>query len=212
MRYVILFLLTLLGLCSFSQKDTLFLFNDCYVIGEEKYNKTINGVKEGRWLEYDLKMKAVCQINIVHWTGIDSLGNDASGTYYVNDEYAPTSDFDSINCQKKSKDSNALSVTTRVFNWIPPEKYYIASKGTYKLGLKEGVWVSYYENEQIKKKIEFKNGRPINDFVVFREDGTIMFSVSVLDDDNFEVCRFLQHQKTPKCSIYTIEEIHVLLK
>ena len=212
MRLANIILLSLLSLSSFSQKDTLFLFNDCCIIGEKKINQTIDGEKEGLWIKYDLKKYDVIPMNVVLWSGMDSLGNSVDGEFHFEYKYEATGIYDSDNYHKIHTHSYFTSERKIiVLNYLPPEKYYISSKGTYKNGLKDGKWISYYQNEQIKKRIKFKNGRLVNGFKVFRENGTIMFSVSVLGDDKFEVCRFIESKNTQDCSIYSFEEIRFLI-
>jgi hypothetical protein len=211
MRWFILFLFSLQSLACFSQGDTLFLFNNCYIMGGEIFNQNKEGEKDGNWLEYGLKKESVIAMNVWQWSGFDSLGNDVSGHYYIDYKYAPTGDYTDRIFHEIPNPLFTMDDTTLILNSIPPEKYYISTKGMFNKGLKEGVWLSYYEDGQLKKKVTYKNGVPVANFQIFREDGSVMFSVSILDDGTFEICKFYQSPNPLKCSFKSFEEIRVLI-
>ena len=46
-------------------------------------------------------------------------------------------------------------------------------QGTFKNGKKEGPWVDYWENGQLKMKGDYKNGKTEGPWVGYNEDGTV---------------------------------------
>lgn len=191
-----------------AQNDTLFLYKDCYTTGDQCFNKVIDSKKEGKWLYFGFKLKYFTDLHLIEWTGFDSLGNDTSGEFYLNYVYKPLHNI----CEKVPPALDSYLNDTIRLDWIPPDLYYISSMGNYKNGLKQGKWISYFNNGQIKKVIKYKNGKVVNDFKLFRENGSVMFSISLKKDGNFKVCRYSESNLLLDCTDKTIEEIEVLLE
>ena len=46
-------------------------------------------------------------------------------------------------------------------------------QGSFKKGKREGVWISYYDNGQIRDKTNFKNGKHEGSHISYYDDGTL---------------------------------------
>ena len=46
-------------------------------------------------------------------------------------------------------------------------------QGSFKKGIRDGLWVSYYENGRVSSKGTFKNGKRDGPWVDYLKDGTV---------------------------------------
>lgn len=205
--FLMSFILLMIGVTAFPQKDTLFLFKDCDLIGDSVFNRTINGNREGHWIEFITKSKSFCKFDAVLWSGVDSLGNDANGIDYYYYKYEPLSNFDSVHSKMETQNHTCSDGTIILQNWLPPDFYFIAAQGIYEHDQKQGLWKYFYEDNRIKKAIEFDHGKPINTFDIYNKDGSLMMRITALDEDKFEVCRFNPSDTIPECTVRALDEI-----
>lgn len=177
MKKLIQIAISLLWMLSgYSQNDTLYLKCDHIVLNGNILNK-INpeGKKEGEWMEYDFTES---RYNI-----IDIMGSGDNvhfyGTLYY--EYRPLSNDEHYGMHKMtSYQVDTIDgvqyihhVEIELRNKIPPEYYYISSKGRYQNNEKEGKWNYFYISGTLIKSIVYQNGLPIKSFKIYNENKKI---------------------------------------
>ncbi len=205
MRFFLTIVIVVQSAFSYSQKDTLFLYHDGYMIGNQRFNETIDGKREGKWIEYGLtEIRSIALLVDLN----DTIEKMTGYTHWINFNYKPLKKEEE---NKKIDFDLVFNDTTIVLNWIPPDDYYISSRGKYKNGLKDGQWLSYYRNGQVKKKIFFRKDKPIKKFFIYQENGDVMFIISPKGKDIFKVCRYFGSESTPECSDKSYNEINILL-
>ena len=59
--------------------------------------------------------------------------------------------------------------------------------GSYKNGLKEGVWFEFFKDGAILRQIEFKNGVPFGNYVSYWPNGNVMVKSVIGKSDKIEV-------------------------
>jgi len=208
---VLVFLIVFSGRPGFSQKDTLFLFSDCILIGDSLFNQTVDGNKSGIWIEYEIKKSRVVKLIHYQWSGFDSLGNDVHGTNHYTLKYKGISDFESMKTISPIIKENHSDFSISQ-NYIPPHYYFIASKGNYLNSKKEGNWNFYFEGGSIKKVIHFKNGIPMQVFNIYSVEKEILMRITPKENGLWEVCKFISQELIPQCTIHPDHEISFLFE
>jgi hypothetical protein len=98
----------------------------------------------------------------------------------------------------------------KILDRIPPDKYYITSKGNYLNDLKNGKWTYYYKSGKIRKEILYNNNMPKSSFKIFRENETLMIAVFKISDLKWKVCRYSESGAKISCEIKQIDDIKIL--
>jgi hypothetical protein len=209
MKLFHILLFSILLIHSIAQNDTLFLYKDCYIKGNQCFNQIIDNKKEGKWIDFKIKKEYANLFHEVLWDGFDSLGNDTYGSYSYSYKYEPLH-YRYENIPIASKEHlNGLFV---ILDWIPPKEYYISSKGYYENDLKQGKWINYYENGQIEKMLKYTNGGVVQNGKFYREDGSLMLLISADKYGNFKVCRYSESNHKINCSQKSLNDIKCLLE
>ncbi len=192
--YLILFIV-FSGNC-FSQNDTLYLLSESVVLNGETFNqKDNNGFKLGSWIDYHVDyLKIDVQILLASGDGFHEY-SEIHTKYRALKE----NEYDGIQIPKKESidtvDGDLYYDITydEVHNKIPVHHYCIESIGKYENDLKQGMWEFQYCLRQLKKKIFYKNGLPVADFQIFRENGTLIINFVVINDSICEVGKYKEN-------------------
>lgn len=187
MRFKILFFLIFTSTICFAQKDTLYLFENYVELNGHKYNIADNGIKTGKWIEHTI-------IN-----NDFSIVSEYESTSF---EYRPLKHGEFYGCElvlsekifisKNRRDTTYSRTYVRILNKVPQFNYIISEKGIYKNNKKEGKWKYYYKNGKLRKKIHYKNGLPNKGFKVYRPDGKIMMKLIKIENDVWELVKYLE--------------------
>ena len=200
---------------SFSQNDTIQLFDNHILIGKQEYNRIINGAKQGPWIDFTIVNDEFSTANA---SGYDSNGNNVHWYIMTQMEFRP------LRAMEKEGERKVLSEkvdTTfgdrrfdisalRIHSKVPPDKYYVNAKGNYRNDLKTGKWIFYHNSGSVRKEIEYSNGLPTAGFKIFRENGNLMFDIIRLNNTDWRVCRYSETGKLLDCEIKKIDEFRDL--
>ena len=201
---------------SFSQNDTLQLFDSYILFRGQEYNRTINGVKQGKWIYYTIDVN---ESLYALGSGYDPKSGKETHSYVSTDfEYRPLEAFEKEGERRVlSSEIDTTFGDVRyhisriiVYSKVPSKFYYITSRGNYINDLKTGKWTSYYRTGAVKKEIEYINGLPTTGFKIFRENGVIMFDVIRLNNTDWNICRHSETGKLLDCELKKIDEFRRL--
>ncbi len=178
---------------SYSQNDTLYLEKEFVLLNEKKFNK-IEGVKQvGEWINYG--MKALNIIDDNEWLGSgDGFHTQVKYVFeyralnkdeYYGIRYLISEKIDTIDGELYY-DSDYLEIR----NKIPSELYYIKGKGAYRNNKKIGKWNYYYQSGRVLKSIIYENGLPVNNFRIFRENGSIMIELIKINQTDWSITKY----------------------
>lgn len=190
-----------------AENDSIFFREDYILFQNKKYNKFEDGKKSGAWLEYDFFPDLSFSVtpSILENIRVKDVFRPLKNDEFNGIKILVNSTTDTIN------DLIVYNITYhRVFDYISPDKFYITAKGQYKNNKKSGDWVFFYMSGEIKKKITYANGLPLNDFKIFRENGSIMLDIIKLSRDTWEVCRYNELGEKISCEIKVLDEIKEL--
>lgn len=160
----------------YSQNDTLYLECDHIVLNGKILNK-INqeGKRDGEWKEYDFTES--------RYSITSEMGSGENFHFYRDQyiEYKPLSNGEHNGMYKRTShhfdtiDGVLYSYSEVIIflNKIPPEDYYISSRGIYKNDLKEGKWNYYYSSGTLIKSILYKSGEPVKSYKIYDENEKI---------------------------------------
>jgi hypothetical protein len=93
---------------------------------------------------------------------------------------------------------------------IPPDVYFIVSKGKYENGKKFGIWTYYYQTGIVRKTINYNNNIPIESFKIFRENGTLMLSAEKISNSKWKILKYSKEGIVIEQKIGSIEEFKML--
>ena len=138
-------------------KDSIFLYEDYMIMDGTKYNRMINDMKEGMWIEYKLMDKEKEFVGLWHgekkygWHQTDSVYRALKHGEYEGVEIIVRND-------STIKDDGWKSftyVSKIITNIIPHNLYWIESIGQYQNNERKGKWIFFDESNEITKQIEY---------------------------------------------------------
>jgi len=200
MKQIFIISLIFFALKAHSQNDTIYLKSDHLVFRGEIFNKT-NGNKEkiGKWISYEFT-------SIIPFLSECASGYDAeSGMdchWYTNGTYV----YRALNIGEKEetriikkescdtlRGSIYYSIEADIIkSKIPPDIYFITSEGSYVNDKKSGLWKYYYGTGTEFKRIEYLAGFPIENYSIYRRDGTVMLHVERQKTSKWVVSKYSQ--------------------
>jgi len=200
---------------SFSQNDTIQLFENHILFQGEEINKIVNEVKQGKWIDFTIDND---ELTISNASGFDQNFNEAHWYTLTKKEFRPlraTENEGEIIVLSERVDTtygdrryhiSEVSIHSKV----PPGKYYITARGNYRNNSKTGKWTYYYKSGSVKKEIEYSNGLPTAGFKIFRENENLMYDIIRLNNTDWKVCRYSETGKLLDCEIKKIDEFRDL--
>jgi len=182
----------------YSQKDTLYLFQDYVILNNEKLNFIDrSGNKTGKWIDYEICYpNNILPIEIV-------LGSGDNVHFYstIYCTYRPLNEgeYDGIKILLSKKVDSTENVKyynleyREIHYKIPSTLLCIESIGNFKNSLKQGLWEYFYPSGKTKKKIYYKNGIPTSNFKIYRENGTLMIGFVIKNDSTCEISKYKEN-------------------
>ena len=194
---------------SFGQNDTLYLRESYCILKGDTINRIVDSTKVGDWYEYTIDNTTITSLL---WDGIDKkTGESISGSYRIEKEYRHLTEL-----EKKNKNSLTRVVSENlqieVTDKVPSNYFFISGSGFYKKGQKEGLWNYYYKNGEIKKSIEFKNGKPSKKFKYFDDKGRIKMIITPKDNDGYLINKYDEEGKLLNSKLYSELEAKIIIK
>lgn len=195
-RYISLFLLILLGIGSNAQNDTLYLETSHLLLKGVRLNKrNTKGEKNGEWIEYGIDLITVRNNSEF----ICASGDDFHSYTETIEKFRTLKDGEYngiiINIESSIDTIDGVlyhdGVYEKILNRVPNDLYYIEARGFYRNNIKEGEWNYYHKSGNLLKSITYSNGMPIEDFKIYRNDGSVMISLSKIDNNNWLVIKYL---------------------
>jgi hypothetical protein len=153
------------------------------LLNNVKYNQTNkSGKRIGKWIQFELCYPNNCvPLNISLACGD---GFHEYRTTYL--KYRPLKDneyngsmqrisekIDTINEELYYK-TEYIEVRCK----IQPGFFCILGEGEYRNGLKHGKWKYFYSSGILKKNIEYRKEKPISNYKIYREDGSVMIELN----------------------------------
>jgi len=188
-----------------SQNDTIYIKRDSILLLGNYYNRVVDGSKTGLWVEF-------------HASGIfEIVGCHDDGPGLITCKYSyknlinKTAGYDTVIVEKEIH-GELITYTEYVkyFNKIEPENYVIIGRGQYQKNYKHGTWTYYYKDGNIKSKINYQDGIPINDFDILYSSGSVKITVKNIKGSKWNVCTYLPDGHLIECEDYLIENINFL--
>lgn len=200
-----------------SQNDTLYLKKDYILFQGVKYNCVDENLnKIGNWIEYGENQNLIM---VESASGYDAE-SDIDCHWYTNVtiKYRPLEkeEIDGLRVIKSEKLDTSFSdkryhiEAEEIQSKIPPDTYFIKSKGKYEINKKSGKWTYFYQTGKIRKEIIYKNDLPDKSFKIFREDGTLMINVEKIDNMQWKVSKHSEFEKLKESKIRQIDEFKML--
>jgi antitoxin component YwqK of YwqJK toxin-antitoxin module len=197
---------------SFSQNDTLQLFDNYILFQGKKYNRIINGVKQGKWIDFII-MNDYGMLEYGSGVNTDS-GQEIHFENDVQIEYRPLKTTEKEGDRivlYKSVDTTSIGIiyyasVKEIHSIVPGNQFYITAMGRYKDDLKIESWTFYHRTGEIKKEIDYLNGLPTTGFKIFRDNGVLMFDVIRLNNTDWNICRYSETGKLLDCELKKIDE------
>lgn len=214
---LIILLLGFLTFESYSQNDTLQLFDNCILFRGREYNKLINGLKHGKWIDYYIIDDNESVFSCASGVNLNN-GKDVHWYIFSENVYRPLKPLEKEGEQivlSSVVDSTFGDITYEIseliiFSKMPSELFYITSRGNYRNDLKTGKWIFYYKSGTVRKEIDYLNGLPTTGFDVFRENGKLMIEIIRLNDSDWFICKYSETGEILECGIKKIDEFRSL--
>ena len=159
----------------------------------------IVGRKTGEWIHYELNYPN----GIIPFDYILASGEDFHEHSSIYSKYRPLkeSEYNGILVLLNEEIDTIRGEVyydleyNKIQNKIPPNLYSLENRGYYTKGLKNGLWEYYYCSGLLKKKIEYKNGLPVSNYKIYREDGSVMIGLFQKSDSIWEVSKYKKDGK-----------------
>lgn len=119
---------------------------------------------------------------------IDSAGNKV-GLWIIVDS---TDELTLVHSSVYHKGNSHMSCE---FETWSEQKYFVREFGSYKNGLKEGKWNTFYSNGTQKGCYQFKSGKLQPNFIRFTENNTLKYEIHETDSPN--VFKVIDLSKAP---------------
>jgi antitoxin component YwqK of YwqJK toxin-antitoxin module len=208
--------LVLLTFESFSQNDTVHLFHNHILYRGQQFNRIINGVKQGMWIEYTIDDSPDYYIL---GSGLDlKSGQEVHFQNDIQIQYRPHKPSEKEGERiilDKSIDTTSVGIiysasVLEIHNKVPANQFHITARGKYINDKKNGRWMYYYIAGNIRKEIEYLDGLPATGFKIFRENGNLMFDVIRINYADWKICRYSETGKLIDCELKFIDEFRDL--
>jgi antitoxin component YwqK of YwqJK toxin-antitoxin module len=177
---------------------TCLLFVSCQPGFEDKYeakNQLVNGVKEGKWVEYfDSLQKPSKDSNAPHYKLIQYKAGVPVGivrTYKKGGilySETPYKDGKANGIEIQYDEAGNLLGKTPYVNGLKngmDEEYWengkILSECPYVDGKKNGVYIGYDRSEEIMEEVTFKNGKENGSYKIYQSNGKLLFEAQYKD-------------------------------
>lgn len=147
MKEVITIILSIIPILAFSQK-TVWIYNDYKVLGNDTINRTVNNVKEGNWLNYEVTFNS-----IACFTSTNCYHQEAIRFIYSQGEF-----------------SKGIKIGEWSFYYPSGElnrKEFYSEEGE-----KVGNFTAYYRNGNVKCKHSWQNNELETQIVYFENGAT----------------------------------------
>ncbi len=210
-----LFILVHLAITSNAQNDTLYLESNHLLLNNIRLNRSnYNGDRIGEWIEYEIDLIKV-NSNLESTCG----SGDNFHIYTETIEEYRTLREHEYNGILITIDSNTDTIDgvlyhdrvyKKILNRVPYDFYNIIGRGFYKNNKKEGDWKYYHKSGNLLKSINYCNGIPCKDFEIYRDDGSLMMSVSKADNDNWIITKYSSNREIIESLIGAIIDFKIL--
>jgi hypothetical protein len=213
-RITLIIALLVIGINCYSQNDTLYLEQEYVELNGERFNKSaLSGDKIGEWIEYGMHVYSIIDIEewLVSGDGFHTCENvkfeyrplkkgEYCGIRYLISEKTDTIDGDVYHhCSY-----------LEIRNKIPSELYYIKAKGSYMSNKKEGEWKYYYSSGNILKNITYKNGIPVDNFCIYRNNGSVMIEIVKINNADWTITKYNKDGLKFETTIKKTEQFEML--
>jgi hypothetical protein len=213
---LIILLLGFLTFESFSQNDTVQLFDNYILYRGQQYNRIINGMKQGRWIEYTIDDSPD---KYILGSGYDlDSGLDAHFHDYIQIQYRPFKPTETEGERiilYQNTDTSSVGIIysasiIEIHNEVPANQFHITARGKYINNKKHGKWTFFHNAGIIRKEIEYLNGIPTTGFNIFRENGKLMIEIIRLNNYDWFICKYSENGDILDCKIKKIDEFRSL--
>jgi hypothetical protein len=201
---------------SYSQNDTIQLFENHILFRGEEINKIIEGDRQGKWIDFTIVNE---KLTISSASGFDENGNNLHWHTMTQKEFRALQTTEkegeklvfseSVDSTYRNRIYHSISEVS-IHSKVPPDNYYITAKGGYQNDLKTGKWTFYHDSGAVKKEIEYLNGLPTQEFKIFRETGDLIFDVTRLTKTDWKICKYSETGKLLDCEVKNIDEFRAL--
>jgi hypothetical protein len=180
-----------------SQNDTLYLNKDHILLNGIRYNRISEDFKRiGSWINYGIKhdfsisecasgYDTKTYVNCHRYTNVtikyrQLKDSETEGERIILKEILDTT-FNDKRYHIKAEE---------IHSKIPPEVYYIVSKGMYENGKKSGIWTYFYQSGIVRKVINYNKSIPTESFKIFRENETLMLSAEKISSSKWKISKY----------------------